>query len=622
MSFKEAFTKNKEQLLDYDDNAACYFLGALLLFITTPVLVGLLYQIRLLITCSSVAPKYNPKGLVYRTCKCSLCKTEVARRCRAERRRILRSFTFWLTVLTSVCLLSLLGWLVYNLSQVKEITTFNPYEILGVSAKASDKAIRRAFRTLSLKHHPDRNPNDPSSQAKFVMLSKAYQALTDEAAKKNWERYGNPDGPGAMKVGIGLPSFIVAEENHGAVLAFCSMIVVVLLPLSFFLFYVYGASKRYPNGVLVETVHLFGACLRPTTAAHAAVELLANSAESREQTYLKGDLGRLKASLTKEIPQPSRKMEFSQEPIVERNYLLLLAHIYRKHHLIPEDQLGYLQQLLAVSPAITQTMIEIAIMNSWFDCVKYLVDFRRCLVHASPFGAPFAIQLPHFTADLRPKLLEAGIKTLRDFIRDPEKKRDAVLQEVYGTGQELTDIKAFAVHVPDVQVSVKIETVGESVIACGDLVTVTTTVTREYLSRREAAGPVHAPLFPVAKYENWCFFLASPRTRQLISFSQVSGDGRVAESEMRFPAPMTPGVFILQLVVMCDSYIGLDLIMDIPVKVLSKQEAARDLVYVHPDDLELDQKPTILSQMLGIPPGGGGDEEEEEEENVDTKKVK
>lgn len=46
-----------------------------------------------------------------------------------------------------------------------------------------------------------------------LSLKLAYQALTDDEARRNWEKYGNPDGPGAMSFGIALPSWIVEKEN-------------------------------------------------------------------------------------------------------------------------------------------------------------------------------------------------------------------------------------------------------------------------------------------------------------------------------------------------------------------------------------------------------------------------
>lgn len=47
----------------------------------------------------------------------------------------------------------------------------------------------------------------------FILCFLAYQALTDDESRKNWEKYGNPDGPGAMSFGIALPSWIVEKEN-------------------------------------------------------------------------------------------------------------------------------------------------------------------------------------------------------------------------------------------------------------------------------------------------------------------------------------------------------------------------------------------------------------------------
>ena len=57
-------------------------------------------------------------------------------------------------------------------------------------------------------HHPDRG-GDP---IRFMKITKAHQALTDEEARKNWEEYGNPDGPG------GMPGKIVCSHcwcDHG-----------------------------------------------------------------------------------------------------------------------------------------------------------------------------------------------------------------------------------------------------------------------------------------------------------------------------------------------------------------------------------------------------------------------
>jgi len=63
-----------------------------------------------------------------------------------------------------------------------------------------------------------------------MKLTKAYQALTDETAKRNWEKYGNPDGPGAMSFGIALPSWIVDKENSVWVLGLYALVFMIALP--------------------------------------------------------------------------------------------------------------------------------------------------------------------------------------------------------------------------------------------------------------------------------------------------------------------------------------------------------------------------------------------------------
>jgi translocation protein SEC63 len=75
---------------------------------------------------------------------------------------------------------------------------------------ATNREIKKAYHKLSLKYHPDKETGD---EKLFMKLTKAYEALTDETARRNWEMYGNPDGPGAMTFGIALPSWIVEKEN-------------------------------------------------------------------------------------------------------------------------------------------------------------------------------------------------------------------------------------------------------------------------------------------------------------------------------------------------------------------------------------------------------------------------
>jgi molecular chaperone DnaJ len=72
------------------------------------------------------------------------------------------------------------------------------YEILGVDRSATQAEIKRAFRRLARRHHPDVNPNDPESEARFKQMAEAYAVLGDPERRRQYDRYGHATPPGAF----------------------------------------------------------------------------------------------------------------------------------------------------------------------------------------------------------------------------------------------------------------------------------------------------------------------------------------------------------------------------------------------------------------------------------------
>ena len=78
------------------------------------------------------------------------------------------------------------------------------YELLGLNRDASDDDIKKAYRKMAMKYHPDRNPDSKEAEEKFKEIKEAYEILSDSQKRAAYDQYGHAGvDPNAAGAGFG-----------------------------------------------------------------------------------------------------------------------------------------------------------------------------------------------------------------------------------------------------------------------------------------------------------------------------------------------------------------------------------------------------------------------------------
>ncbi|XP_058461818.1 translocation protein SEC63 homolog [Malaya genurostris] len=396
---------------------------------------------------------------------------------------------------------ALLAFLTYKVSQFDyEMSNFDPYEILGVPLGSSQKDIKKAYRTLSVILHPDKETGDEKA---FMKLTKAYQALTDEEARKNWEKYGNPDGPGATSFGIALPSWIVEKENSVWVLGLYALVFMVALPTVVGTWW-YRSIRYSGDKVLLDTTQMYFYFFHktPHMALKRVVMILAASLEfdKRHNTQVVE-----RQSDNEEVPMLIKQLPNLNEKCKElplcRMYsikarAILHAHLSRmplNPNTLDKDR----QFIVKKCPHLIQEMVSCVnqlIMLAYARRISKLptIETIENCMKLSPmiiqglweFKNPL-LQLPHVTDDHLRYFVskKRPIRNLQQFAQLPPEESRAVLRSL--SDFEYENVVKVLGKMPLIDFSVKCEVVDDensNVVTAGAIVTVTVELVRRSMS--------------------------------------------------------------------------------------------------------------------------------------------
>ncbi|KTG46748.1 hypothetical protein cypCar_00013001 [Cyprinus carpio] len=392
-------------------------------------------------------------------------------RCLWYRLRLMKSQQSIVPTLKKAALL--FGWavfllLAYKVSKLdREYQEYNPYEVLHLEAGASVAEIKKQYRVLSLKHHPDKG----GDEAMFMKLAKAYSALTNEEARDNWEKYGNPDGPRVTSFGIALPAWIVDQKNSMLVLLVYGLAFMVILPVVVGTWW-YRSIRYSGDQILINTTQLFMHFMykTPTMNMKRLVMVLTAAFEFDPRSNKEAII---RPTDNIEVPQLIRELGNinvkKKEPPFCYPYSLK-ARVLLLTHLARMDVSENVEEGLR-APRLTS--IE--------NCMKLSQMVLQGLQEAkSPL-----LQLPHFEEEhLRYCISKKyKVRTLQDLVSLKDSDRRNMLRFL---GEEKYDeVIAVLGSFPCINMETKLQVLDDedsNKVTAGSIVTVTVTLTRKRMS--------------------------------------------------------------------------------------------------------------------------------------------
>lgn len=598
-------------MLQYDTSAFHFFLLSLLSFYLIPSWYSIIARLHR----AFVGTKDKDIGAVART---SDEKKKVAELKKTYKGIKTLGQGFWMNFMITLVVSLIFLYLVVSVKTDGEVNSFDPFHILQVDSSADAKTIKKAYKKQSLQWHPDKNPNNPAAEAKFMMIAKAYEALTDATAKENYEKYGNPDGKQSLEVSIGLPSWLLDTDNRNLVLMAYLIIMVGVIPFCVWRYYS-NSSKFGEKNVMYDSYAWYHHTLSEHTLIKNLPETLAGSAEFRQRNMPASAAERDEiSSIMGKLRSQMLKPKF-QHPVCIKGNVLLHAHLCRQTEGMSAKLKEDMKYMLQNSGSLIEAMISVCKHQESLKAALNCITFGQHITQALWVKDNELLQLPHFGSEEAGYVINGkkSVKGLAQYITVPDEEKKGV---VNFNEEQKKDVFDCCKIIPDLKVETKIfvDDDEDAKVYSGDLCTVRVTLTRNNLEEGEKAGFVHAPHFPFPRHEAWWIAMGT-KDGKIISIEKITNPARVVEHDIKFLAP-SQGTYEFALHVLSNAYIGLD--QKHNVELVTLDESTLPAYKVHPDDAELDDEPTLFEEMLNANVEEESDSEDESDDEDDKEPIK
>lgn len=359
---------------------------------------------------------------------------------------------------------------------------WDPYNILGVSRSASERDIDKFYRNLAKTHHPDKAKPDASKNetmddvnSRWVEMTKAYKALTDEEIRNNYLQYGNPDGKQSTSIGIALPKWMVEEGNRWIVVAFYGILLGILLPYTLGTWW-YGTQALTKDKVLHSSAgNLFREWKEDISEGDIVAGLSVGDEFKETFKGARSDAGAAKveskvlnsSALTS---ADKSRLKSIDDPVRRKTLALLWAYLARIDLEDPELE----KEKFDVAPTALLLNNSFTSITLPFGAVKPLLGSFHAsqnIIQAVPPSSSPILQLPNFTTQIVEKISGASKTemTFKKLMSLPSTTRRNLCSDL--SDQQYNQAMTVASQIPQLVIAKAFfKVVGERVVTPGSLV--------------------------------------------------------------------------------------------------------------------------------------------------------